>query len=139
MMKKKATGKPPRGPRTTPSRTNYKPLSASTTRKQVDAKLKEAPAKIKISNVKVSTRENFGTSQRRASSMTSSGLPRASKPVAPKPTKKATPKPKPKSTLGPLPKNPTLNDYLIRGMKPPVQGRKKLPSDADVRLRGYNA
>lgn len=57
----------------------------------------------------------------------------------PKPTKKATPSPKPKATLGPLPKNPTLNDYLIRGLKPPVKGKGKLPSDADVRLRGYNA
>ena len=91
MMKKKPTKRLPRGPRTTPSGTKYKPVSASTTRKQVDAKLKEAPAKIKISNVKVSTRENFGTSQRRAGSMTSSGLPRSSKPVAPKP--KTTKKP----------------------------------------------
>lgn len=57
----------------------------------------------------------------------------------PKATKKATPSPKPKATLGPLPKNPTLNDYLIRGLKPPVKGKGKLPSDADVRLRGYNA
>jgi len=57
----------------------------------------------------------------------------------PKPTKKATPSPKPKATLGPLPKNPTLNDYLARGLKPPVKGKGKLPSDADVRLRGYNA
>jgi hypothetical protein len=48
------------------------------------------------------------------------------------------PTPKPKSTLGPLPKNPTLNDYLKRGIKPPVQGKKKLPSDADVRIKGYN-
>lgn len=87
MMKKKATGKLPRGPRTTPSGTKYKPLAKAT---------------------------------------------------KPNTTKKAA-TPKPKSTLGPLPKKPTLNDYLIRGMKPPVQGRKKLPSDADVRLRGYNA
>ena len=57
----------------------------------------------------------------------------------PKPTKKATPSPKPKATLGPLPKNPTLNDYLIRGLKPPVKGKGKLPSDADVKLKGYNA
>ena len=57
----------------------------------------------------------------------------------PKPTKKATPSPKPKATLGPLPKNPTLNDYLIRGLKPPVKGKGKLPSDADVKLKGYNS
>ena len=57
----------------------------------------------------------------------------------PKPTKKATPSPKPKATLGPLPKNPTLNDYLARGLKPPVKGKGKLPSDADVKLKGYNA
>ena len=57
----------------------------------------------------------------------------------PKPTKKTKPSPKPKKTLGPLPKKPTLNDYLIRGLKPPIKGKRKLPSDADVRLRGYNA
>lgn len=69
-----------------------------------------------------------------------SGALKTPRAVTPKPktTKKAA-TPKPKSTLGPLPKKPTLNDYLIRGMKPPVQGRKKLPSDADVRLRGYNS
>jgi hypothetical protein len=55
--------------------------------------------------------------------------------------KKATPsaKPTPKKTLGPLPKNPTLNDYLIRGLKvPKAPGQKKLPSDADVIIKGYN-
>ena len=55
--------------------------------------------------------------------------------------KKATPSPKPSasSKLGPLPKNPTLNDYLIRGLKVPMApGQKKLPSDADVILKGYN-
>jgi hypothetical protein len=55
--------------------------------------------------------------------------------------KKATPSPKPttKAKLGPLPKNPTLNDYLIRGLKVPMApGQKKLPSDADVILKGYN-
>jgi len=61
--------------------------------------------------------------------------------VAATPKPKATPKPtpKPKATLGPLPKNPTLNDYLARGLKPPVKGKKKLPSDADVKLKGYNS
>jgi cell division septation protein DedD len=53
--------------------------------------------------------------------------------------KKATPSPSPKKTLGPLPKNPTLNDYLARGLKPPVKKGTKLPSDADVRIKGYNA
>jgi hypothetical protein len=55
--------------------------------------------------------------------------------------KKATPlpKPSPKKTLGPLPKNPTLNDYLIRGLKvPKAPGQKKLPSDSDVNLKKYN-
>lgn len=59
----------------------------------------------------------------------------------PKPTatKKATPKPSASSKLGPLPKNPTLNDYLARGLKvPKAPGQKKLPSDADVILKGYN-
>jgi hypothetical protein len=51
----------------------------------------------------------------------------------PKPKATMTPKPKPKATLGPLPKNPTLNDYLARGMKVPSKN-KKIPSDADVKL-----
>jgi hypothetical protein len=39
-----------------------------------------------------------------------------------------------------LPKKPTLNDYIARGIKPPVApGQKKLPSDADVILKGYNS
>lgn len=56
-----------------------------------------------------------------------------------KPGAKATVKPKPKATLGPLPKNPTLNDYLARGLKvPKAPGQKKLPSDADVIIKGFN-
>ena len=35
MMKKKATGKLPRGPRTTPSGTKYKPLAKATKPKEV--------------------------------------------------------------------------------------------------------
>jgi hypothetical protein len=58
---------------------------------------------------------------------------------APKTKVSPTPKPTPKKTLGPLPKNPTLNDYLARGLKvPKAPGQKKLPSDADVILKGYN-
>jgi hypothetical protein len=66
-------------------------------------------------------------------------VPKTKVAATPRPTKKATPSPKPKATLGPLPKNPTLNDYLARGLKPPVKGKGKLPSDADVKLKGYNA
>lgn len=54
--------------------------------------------------------------------------------------KKATPSPKPSasSKLGPLPKNPTLNDYLMRGLKvPKAPGQKKLPSDSDIVLKKY--
>lgn len=40
----------------------------------------------------------------------------------------ATPK-KPKKN--PLPKNPTLDDFLKRGIKPPTKG-KKAPPDYDV-------
>lgn len=43
-----------------------------------------------------------------------------------------------KKKLGPLPKNPTLNDYLIRGLRPPVKPGLRLPSDADVIIKGYN-
>lgn len=84
-MKKQPTGKMPRGPRTAPDGTKYKPVSVSTTRRQLDAKLKEAPKKIKIISGSASTRENFGTSQRRAGSMTSSGLPRTTKSKTAKP------------------------------------------------------
>jgi hypothetical protein len=62
----------------------------------------------------------------------------AAKPT-PKATKKATPSPSAKPKLGPLPKNPTLNDYLVRGLKPPIKKGTKLPSDADVKIKGYNA
>jgi hypothetical protein len=68
-------------------------------------------------------------------------MPGMKKKVTPTPkptaTKKATPSPK--STLGPLPKNPTLNDYLARGLKPPkAPGQKKLPPDYDVIIKGFN-
>ena len=43
--------------------------------------------------------------------------------------------PKPKSKITPKPKG--LNDYLDKGQTPPSKN-KKLPSDADVILKGYN-
>jgi hypothetical protein len=43
--------------------------------------------------------------------------------------------PKPKSKVTPKPKG--LNDYLDKGQTPPSKN-KKLPSDADVILKGYN-
>ena len=56
-----------------------------------------------------------------------------------KPVVKATSKPaeKPKVTLKPKPKPKGLNDYLDKGQTPPSRN-KKLPSDADVILKGYN-
>jgi hypothetical protein len=59
----------------------------------------------------------------------------------PTPTPKPTmAKRKPTPTYGPLPKNPTLNDYLARGIRPPVKIKPglKRPSDSDVVLKGYN-
>lgn len=47
--------------------------------------------------------------------------------------KTALPKPAGKAT-----KKPTLNDYLKQGKRPPVKPGLKLPSDADVRIKGYN-
>lgn len=47
--------------------------------------------------------------------------------------KKPTMKPKAKSTAKPK----GLNDYLDKGQTPPSKN-KKLPSDADVILKGYN-
>ena len=54
--------------------------------------------------------------------------------------KKATPTPKPRTSSkapGPLPKNPTLNDYLLRGIRPPTKG-KTPPPDYDVIIKGFN-
>ena len=59
-------------------------------------------------------------------------------PVSPsksKPTIKPAPMPKPKITAKPKPRG--LNDYLNKGQTPPSRN-KKLPSDADVILKGYN-
>jgi hypothetical protein len=43
---------------------------------------------------------------------------------------KPTPKPKPKKK--------GLNDFLKEGKTPPSKNKKGIPSDADVRLKGYN-
>jgi hypothetical protein len=50
-------------------------------------------------------------------------------------TNKLKPAVKPKVTPKPKPKG--LNDYLDKGKTPPSRN-KKLPSDADVILKGYN-
>jgi len=50
-----------------------------------------------------------------------------------KKVKEAVVKPKAKSTAKPK----GLNDYLDKGQTPPSRN-KKLPSDADVILKGYN-
>jgi hypothetical protein len=50
-----------------------------------------------------------------------------------KEVEKAVTKPKAKSTAKPK----GLNDYLDKGQTPPSKN-KKLPSDADVILKGYN-
>jgi hypothetical protein len=52
--------------------------------------------------------------------------------------KKPAVKPKAPATKPPIkPKAKGLNDYLDKGMTPPSKN-KKLPSDADVILKGYN-
>jgi hypothetical protein len=49
------------------------------------------------------------------------------------------PSPSGKTNYGPLPKNPTLNDYLMRGIRPPSRNKPGTrPSDSDVILKGYN-
>jgi hypothetical protein len=53
--------------------------------------------------------------------------------IKPARKKKATAKPMIKSAAKPK----GLNDYLDKGMTPPSKN-KKLPSDADVILKGYN-
>jgi hypothetical protein len=60
---------------------------------------------------------------------------RKAKPMPTMGTKKkssSTPKPQ-------TPKRKTLDDFLLKGKRPPMPpGQKKLPSDADVILKGYN-
>jgi hypothetical protein len=53
--------------------------------------------------------------------------PAPRKPAPKRPSVKPAPMPKPKG----------LNDYLDKGKTPPSKN-KKLPSDADVILKGYN-
>ena len=60
------------------------------------------------------------------------------KKAAAKPTTKpAVKKPAAKPTVTTKPKPKGLNDYLDQGKTPPSRNRK-LPSDADVILKGYN-
>ena len=57
-------------------------------------------------------------------------------PIGPPPKKKSSSTAKPKAQA---PKKKTLDDFLLKGKKPPMApGQKKLPSDADVILKGYN-
>jgi hypothetical protein len=52
------------------------------------------------------------------------------------PKKKSPSTAKPKAQA---PKKKTLDDFLLKGKRPPMApGQKKLPSDADVILKGYN-
>ena len=79
----------------------------------------------------------------RPGGVTSKNKPR---PVGPKvkspsvkPVRPKTPSPSAKTKYGPLPKNPTLNDYLMRGIRPPSKNKPGTrPSDSDVILRKYN-
>jgi len=54
------------------------------------------------------------------------------KPAGPKKKTPSTATPKPKA------KKPTLNDFLSKGKRPPIKPGFKLPSDADIILKGYN-
>jgi hypothetical protein len=54
-----------------------------------------------------------------------------------KPAMPRKPAVKVKAKPAPMPKPKGLNDYLDKGMTPPSRN-KKLPSDADVILKGYN-
>jgi tripartite-type tricarboxylate transporter receptor subunit TctC len=62
--------------------------------------------------------------------------------MAMKPTSKPKPVARKKSTPAPMPVKPkakpkTLNDFLKEGKRPPSKN-KKLPSEADVIIKGYN-
>jgi hypothetical protein len=61
-------------------------------------------------------------------------IPGFSVQIKPARKKKATVK---KATAKPMAKPKGLNDYLDKGKTPPSKN-KKLPSDADVILKGYN-
>jgi hypothetical protein len=54
-----------------------------------------------------------------------------------KPSEIIRDKPKGPKVVGRKPKPKGLNDYLDKGQTPPSRN-KKLPSDADVILKGYN-
>jgi hypothetical protein len=54
-----------------------------------------------------------------------------------KPAMPRKPAVKVKAKPAPMPKPKGLNDYLDQGKTPPSRN-KKLPSDADVILKGYN-
>ena len=61
--------------------------------------------------------------------------------MAPKQVGPAGPKKKsPNVVITPKPKKkPTLDDFLLKGKRPPLApGQKKLPNDYDVILKGYN-
>ena len=61
---------------------------------------------------------------------TSKNKPRPAGPKKKSPGVVITPKPK---------KKPTLDDFLLKGKRPPLApGQKKLPSDSDVILKNYN-
>jgi hypothetical protein len=72
-------------------------------------------------------------SEKKKSGATKVKSPSTATPKAKKPS------PSGKTNYGPLPKNPTLNDYLMRGIRPPSKNKPGTrPSDSDVILKGYN-
>lgn len=69
-------------------------------------------------------------------------VPMPTRSTKPGPAKKIAPGPKIKTptAVTPKAKKPTLDDFLLKGKKPPMKIKPGLtrPSDADVILKGYN-
>lgn len=77
--------------------------------------------------------------QRASAKKISPGLRKKGKSPSTATPKARKPSPSNKTNYGPLPKNPTLNDYLMRGIRPPSRNKPgSRPSDADVIIKGYN-
>jgi len=99
---------------------------ADITGQKYNTKIKEEAAKVRL---KVKMKEKLTPYEKSVL-----GSDAAIKRMNTKPNEKAAPK-KPVSVTKPKPKG--LNDYLDKGQTPPSRN-KKLPSDADVILKGYN-
>ena len=95
--------------------------------------IKDKPVQIlpKRPGTQFSPRVPIPSGPMRPGGATSKNKPRPAGPKKKSPGVMITPKPKAKK--------PTLDDFLLKGKRPPIApGQKKLPNDYDVILKGYN-